>query len=421
MVIILLNFQFQIIRDRIPSMTLYVHFINDSPVKIWGLTSRQRILRVLRSAGVTDIVDDLTGLPDNGPVLLLRGDYLFDDRVIQYLVKTPDVLLRISQASTSTDTIVAAHVTTRQTPEAIDLIEGTATVDTLPGVKTETLETLSISFQQRLLKFEPPFVLPIMPETKRFLERRLFDWSYKGVTDLITKWVWPRPAQWVVGQCVRFGLRPNHVTIIGLVLVILAGVLFFHGRYGWGLLAGWLMTFLDTVDGKLARVTVTSSKFGHYFDHLIDLIHPPIWYILWGLGLGVSGFEIIGLSIDAVFWLIVIGYAVGRLVEGFFLAWLGKFGIFCWRPIDSYFRLITARRNPCLILLTACTLIGQPDAGLLLVATWTVVSSIFLLGRLLMALISKQTAGSVRSWFLDIDQNKQKQPLAVRLFRHKKN
>ena len=400
-------------------MALYVHFINDSPVKLWGLTSRQRNLRVLRSAGVTDIVDDLTGLPDNGPVLLLRGDYLFDDRVIQYLVKTPDVLLKISQAST--DTIVAAHVTARQTPEAIDIIEGTATVDAMPGVKTETLETLSISFQQRLLKFEPPFVLPIMPETKRFLERRLFDWSYKGVTDLITKWVWPRPAQWVVGQCVRFGLRPNHVTIIGLLLVILAGFFFVHGWYGWGLLAGWLMTFLDTVDGKLARVTVTSSKFGHYFDHLIDLIHPPIWYILWGLGLGVSGFDFIGLSIDAVFWLIVIGYVVGRLVEGYFLAWLGKFGIFCWRPIDSYFRLITARRNPCLILLTAGTLIGQPDAGLLLVATWTVVSSIFLLGRLLMALISKQTAGSVRSWFLDIDQNKQKQPLAVRLFMHKKN
>jgi hypothetical protein len=37
-----------------------------------------------------------------------------------------------------------------------------------------------------------------------------------------------------------------------------------------------------------------------------------------------------------------------------------------------------------------------------------------------MALIRNQTAGSVRSWFLDIDQKKQKQPLAVRLFTHKK-
>jgi phosphatidylglycerophosphate synthase len=399
-------------------MSLYVHFINDSPVKIWGLSSRRRKLRVLRSVGVTDVVDDLTGLPDNSSALILRGDYLFDDRVIHYLVKTPDVLLKISQASI--DTFVAAHVTTGQAPEAIDIIEGTATVDAMPGVRTETLETLSISFQQRLLKFEPPFVLPVLPETKRFLERRLFDWSYKGVTDLITKWVWPRPAQWVVGQCVRFGLRPNHVTIIGLLLVILAGVLFAYGWYGWGLLAGWLMTFLDTVDGKLARVTVTSSKFGHYFDHLIDLIHPPIWYILWGLGLGVSRFNFIGLSIDAVFWLIVVGYAVGRLVEGAFLAWLGKFGIFCWRPIDSYFRLITARRNPCLILLTAGTLVGQPAVGLLLVAIWTVVTSVFLLCRLLMALMSQQTTGSVRSWFLDIDQTKQDQPLAVRLFTHKK-
>jgi len=399
-------------------MSFYIHFIKDSPVKLWGLTSRRRKLRLLRSAGVTDIVDDLTGLPDNSPALLLRGDYLFDDRVIHYLVNTPDVLLKISQAST--DTFVAAHVTAGQALEASDIIEGTATVDAIPGVRTETLENLSISFQQRLLKFEPPFVLPVLPETKRFLERKLFDWSYKGVTDLITKWVWPRPAQWVVGQCVRFGLRPNHVTILGLLLVILAGVLFAYGWYGWGLLAGWLMTFLDTVDGKLARVTVTSSKFGHYFDHLIDLVHPPIWYILWGLGLGVSRFDFIGLSIDAVFWLIVVGYAVGRLVEGAFLAWLGKFGIFCWRPIDAYFRLITARRNPCLVLLTAGTLIGHPDWGLIAVAIWTVVTSIFLLGRLLMALISKQTAGSVRSWFLDIDQTQQKQPLAVRLFTHRK-
>jgi phosphatidylglycerophosphate synthase len=181
------------------------------------------------------------------------------------------------------------------------------------------------------------------------------------------------------------------------------------------------MTFLDTVDGKLARVTVTSSKFGHYFDHLIDLIHPPIWYILWGLGLGVSQFNFIGLSINTAFWLIMIGYAGGRLVEGAFLAWLGKFGIFCWRPIDSYFRLITARRNPCLILLTAGALIGHPDWGLIAVVIWTMVTSIFLLGRLLMALIRRQAAGSVRSWFLDIDQTKQKQPLAVRLFTHKKN
>ena len=231
---------------KIEELRILIYFINESPIKIWGLTSRQRNVRILKSAGVTDIVKDLKVLPDNQSVLLLRADYLFDDRVIRYLVQTPDVLLKISKAPT--DRFVAAHVSPEKATQAAELIKGGSVTDPISGVRTETLETLSISFQQRLLKFEPPFVLPIRPETQRVLERRLFDWSYKGVTDLVTKWVWPRPAQWVVGQCVRFGLRPNHVTIIGLLLVILAGALFANCWYGWGLIAGWLMTFLDTVE-----------------------------------------------------------------------------------------------------------------------------------------------------------------------------
>ncbi len=397
-------------------MTLYAHIIKDSPVQHWGLTPRQRLMRVLKSAGVSKIVDDISSLPESGSVILLRGDYLFDDRVIQYMVETQDVMLQVPEDQNHR--IVAARVGSPLAQQAAAIIEGTVSGRSLPEVKTETLETLSISFQQRLLKFEPPFVLPLTSENQRTLERRLFDWSYKGVTDLVTKWVWPRPARWAVGQCVRLGLLPNHVTIIGLLLVIIAGLFFARGSYGWGLLAGWLMTFLDTVDGKLARVTVTSSRFGHYFDHMIDLVHPPIWYILWGVGLGVSQLDVIGISLAAACWLIVAGYVVGRLVEGVFLAWLGKFGIFCWRPVDSYFRLITARRNPCMIFMTAGALMGRPDGGLAAVAVWTVLTSLFLCMRLAMAMYRQRVDGSIRSWLRDIDPAKPVQPLAVRLFTH---
>ncbi|MGD8645724.1 MAG: CDP-alcohol phosphatidyltransferase family protein [Desulfobacterales bacterium] len=395
-------------------MPIYAYFINESPVKLWGLTSRQRNIRVLKSAGVTDIVRDLSELPDNDSVLLLRGDYLFDDRVIRYLVQSPDLLLKISQAPT--DGFVAAHVATDKATRAVELIKGASATDPTLGVRTETLETLTISFQQQLLKFEPPFVLPISSETQRILERRLFDWSYKGVTDLVTKWVWPRPAQWVVGQCVRFGLRPNHVTIIGLLLVILAGVLFANGWYGWGLIAGWLMTFLDTVDGKLARVTVTSSPVGHYFDHIIDLVHPPIWYALWGLGLGTASLGNSGLALNHVLWAILIAYTAGRLVEGTFQLCLGRFGIFCWRPLDSYFRLVTARRNPNMIILTLSVLGGRPDLGLLTVALWTVLTSLFLLFRLAQAGYVHFRRGPLRSWLKDVNRPQYNGSLAVGLF-----
>ena len=399
---------------KIEELRILIYFINESPVKLWGLTSRQRNIRILKSAGVTDIVKDLRVLTDNQSVLLLRADYLFDDRVIRYLVQTPDVLLKISNAPT--DRFVAAHVAAEKAPQAVELIKGTSVADPISDVRTETLETLSISFQQRLLKFEPPFVLPIRPETQRVLERRLFDWSYKGVTDLVTKWVWPRPAQWVVGQCVRLGLRPNHVTIIGLLLVILAGFLFANGRYGWGLLAGWLMTFLDTVDGKLARVTVTSSPVGHYFDHIIDLVHPPIWYALWGLGLGTASLGNSGIALSHVLWAIFIAYIAGRLVEGTFQLCLGRFGIFCWCPLDSYFRLVTARRNPNMIILTLSALGGRPDLGLLAVALWTVLTTLFLLFRLALAGYIHFRRGPLRSWLKDVHQPHYSGSLAVRLF-----
>ena len=57
-------------------------------------------------------------------------------------------------------------------------------------------------------------------------------------------------------------------------------------------------------------------------------------------------------ALNAAFGLILTGYIAGRLVELFFTHFLEPSGIFCWRSIDSYFRLVTGRRNPNLILLT---------------------------------------------------------------------
>lgn len=399
---------------RVNIMPVCAYIVEESPVRLWGLSSRQRLDRVLKRAGVCDVVNDLDSVAQGNSVLLLRGDHLYDDRVINSLVNTGSVLLRIP--SSQTPIAVAAHVSSDVASKALDVLRGRAAGESLPGVRTETPGTLSCSFEQRLRKCDPPFVLPITEGNRRNLEDRLFSWSYKGVTDLVTKWVWPRPAQWVTGVCARLGLLPNHVTTVSFVLVVLAGLLFTYGRFGWGLLAGWLMAFLDTVDGKLARVTVTSSRFGDFFDHGIDLIHPPLWYIAWGLGLPEFNPGISMLSLKATLWLIVAGYILGRLVEGAFELWLGPFGIFCWRPTDSYFRLITGRRNTNIILLTGGLALDRPDLALLAVAFWTALTSLFLLVRLAMALRARIASGPLRSWLSDVDLDAEDRSLAVRLF-----
>ena len=395
---------------------VYVHIFNESPITLWGLTPRQRIRRVLKDVPASNFIDDFSAVADDRSVLLLRGDYLYDDRLLNYFVQTPARMLKIS--GDDGQMVVAAHVTLPQAQPMKDAMINSAPDTDIPGVQAETLETLSLSFQERLRKVERPFVLAMTPQNRGDLEARLFKWAYKGITDLVTKWAWPLPARWAVGQCVRFGLRPNHVTIVGLLLVILAGVLFAYGQFGWGLLAGWLMTFLDTVDGKLARVTVTSSRFGHYFDHIIDIVHPPIWYALWGAGLGTASLAGTGITVSQAAWAIFIAYTVGRLVEGSFQWTLGRFGIFCWRPLDAYFRLITARRNPNMIFLTLSLLGGRPDLGLLAVALWTIATTLFLMLRLALAGHVHHRQGPLRSWLKDVNQPPYKGSLAVRLFTH---
>jgi phosphatidylglycerophosphate synthase len=395
-------------------MSIYIYFWHQSPVQIWGLTSQQRVEKVLKGITHSLTSKKFDNLLDSDSVLILRADYLFDDRLVKYLAATPNITLQLN--GKHQEITVAAHVPARYAQQALNIMEGKAAADSLPDIQNQSLATISISFQEKLLKFEPPFVLPITAERKLQLEQRLFDWSYKGITDLVTKWVWPRPASWVVRHCVRLHIRPNHVTLVGLLLAICAGIFFVYGLYGLGLLAGWLMTFLDTVDGKLARVTVTSSKFGHYFDHIIDLAHPPIWYILWGLGLSNGQINNLGLPLNILLYLVLIGYIAGRLVEGSFQLFLGRFGIFCWQPIDSYFRLVTARRNPNMIFLTLSYLIGRPDLGLLAVVFWTVITSIFLFIRLLTAVYVRSTQGLLKSWLSDADQPEYEKSLAVRWF-----
>jgi phosphatidylglycerophosphate synthase len=171
---------------------------------------------------------------------------------------------------------------------------------------------------------------------------------------------------------------------------------FLNGHYVAGLAAGWVMTLLDTVDGKLARVTIQSSPFGHLYDHAIDLVHPPFWYIFWGMSLNQLT-PVLGQDFTALSWWLVGAYVLGRVFEGLF-SLLGDCSIFTWRPFDAWFRLVTARRNPCLIILSVSVLLGRPDWGFLAVVGWSVFTTAILGLRFLQGVMKRLTGGALQSW-----------------------
>ncbi|MCB1718527.1 MAG: CDP-alcohol phosphatidyltransferase family protein, partial [Candidatus Competibacteraceae bacterium] len=121
-------------------------------------------------------------------------------------------------------------------------------------------------------------------------------------------------------------------------------------------------------------------------------------------------------NLELLMWLMLFGYIGGRLCEGAFQFGLAKFDMFIWRRFDSFNRLITARRNPNLILLTYGWYIGRPDLGLLLVVAWHLISTAILFGRLLAGWQVSRKEGRLRSWLQDIDPARDRDLLAVKLF-----
>ena len=391
----------------------YIHIFGDSTITIWGLTGRERLLRMLATHTGIKLSDNVESIPVDAMVMFLNANMLFDARVLAAMLGIDKKVALYSQDGFP----AAIRIDGSQATQVLRSLNNNPDQNykfallTIPHI---TLADLNIDFQQNLKKKDPPYILPVTAANRTLLEQELFSGSYKGVTDLVTKWAWPWPAYQATHWCVRYGWQPNHVTYLSVVLAVLSGMAFWYGFFGIGLLMGWFMTFLDTVDGKLARVTVTSSRFGDVMDHGLDIIHPPLWYLAWGLGLEGTATPLAPLGI--LMGLMFLGYVGGRLCEGAFQFWLAHFDMFIWRKMDSFNRLITARRNPNLLLLTYGWLSGRPDIGLLLVVLWHLASTGILIWRLADGWQTKQKEGSLRSWLQDIDPARDREQWAVKIF-----
>ena len=68
---------------------------------------------------------------------------------------------------------------------------------------------LDISYWKSLRKREIPYAIRVKPEEIGQTEWRMFMGTYKGATDLITKWLWPRPAFHATKLCARLGVTPQ--------------------------------------------------------------------------------------------------------------------------------------------------------------------------------------------------------------------
>jgi phosphatidylglycerophosphate synthase len=340
--------------------------------RVFGLDPATRAGRFARAAGLE------AGEGEAGTIVADLG-YAWDPAWLGWLKARPGTAVTIAGR-----------------PALVHRRAGTA-LDLPADAEVRRIEDGTSLYNAVLRKRDDAYLMPLTPATARAVERASYDASYKGVTDLLTLYLWRGTAFHLTCAAAALRLSPTAVTAIGLALCVWATILFYEGRFLAGLLVGLVFMVLDTVDGKLARCTGTSSKFGHLLDHGTDLVHPPIWYWAWGCGLAAWGLAFATGTLWTILGLLVAGYVVQRLIEG---AFIGAFAmhIHVWRPADSRFRLVTARRNPNWLILLVSVIVGRPDWGLLAVLWWTVASCLFHLVRLIQAFAERARGREIASW-----------------------
>jgi CDP-diacylglycerol--glycerol-3-phosphate 3-phosphatidyltransferase len=88
-----------------------------------------------------------------------------------------------------------------------------------------------------------------------------------------------------VGILAALRVHPNILTLVGFFINIAATVLFAKGLFVWAALVVVFAGIFDMVDGEVARRTQRVTKFGAFFDSVIDrysdvvlLLGLVIWY-----------------------------------------------------------------------------------------------------------------------------------------------
>jgi phosphatidylglycerophosphate synthase len=360
--------------------------VGANPARVFGLDARTRACRLAAKAGMDCADEAAIGRPH----ILADLRFAWDPAWLTAIRNHPGTVLMSGERA------ILAHVPAGEDPGPVQAAMASSSPWDGDGLERIDAQTAEISYPE-LRKRDRPFVLPLETGDAEPVERAAYDASYKGVTDALTLYLWRKPAFYLTRWAALAGMTPNQVTLIGAILCVATFFFWLYGYYWAGVATAFGFMVLDTVDGKLARCTGQSSKWGNIFDHGLDLVHPPFWWWAWAEGLYYHDDPFEAVYEWLIIMAIVIGYVVQRFIEGIFMRRYGMH-IHVWRPADSKFRLVTARRNPNMVILVGSLIFGRPDMGLELVALWTIISLIFHALRLAQANAAAERGRSIVSW-----------------------
>lgn len=309
------------------------------------------------------------GRATGGALLALEATSVVDSRLLRHIAAGTGPLVACGGEGAERAAVLRLTGETPELDNPASRLPEMADAGLAAGVLREVAVHEVPSYISNLRRQLPPYIFRVTDEASRDRAEHFLFWSnYKGSTDFFTKHVYP-PLVWrAVHWLARRRVHPNVVTLFNVLITFAAVPLFAQGRWVLGLLLAYTMSVLDSVDGKLARLTFRASWIGNILDHGLDIIHPPLWYFAWAWALG-RGQPSAPVFQSAV-WMVAV-YFLDRLVVRIFTYRTGR-SIHAYAPLDVQLRTFISRRNINVPIFTVGLIVGTPMLAFYLIVFWQV-------------------------------------------------
>jgi phosphatidylglycerophosphate synthase len=301
-------------------------------------------------------------------LMILEGDGIYDERILRRLLMSTNSLY--IHAGEDKDVPIAVIV---QADDHKHLNSAICHIGEFlkKQVGNGWLETLSIydmdQYIPELRQTAVPSLIKLQNKSSiRAIENEMYEKTFKGVIDFIAAYVYRIPVRGLVRLVAPTRITPNLVTAMSVICSLAAIPLFAMGWLGTGLAVAFVFVIADSLDGKLARMTVRFSKVADKVDHFTSPTFETCYYLAWGWYFSRGDFSTLP-GKAAV--LLCCFFVLDRIVTSVFGCKLGR-SLLDYNTCDARFHLIAARRNINLFIMTIGLVLQKPIAALYAITLW---------------------------------------------------
>ena len=317
-------------------------------------------------------------------LLVIRGDAVFDSRLLQLLATQRSAAVLVDSAVPSKLQPLVA-----QAPDALHAkVCGAALLQRdwvstqrgpiekaiNNGLEQKTIAAVDVtnqpSYSPALRRKLKPFWFPAPPpEHVNLAERILLNSVQKGTQDFPARVHAPLET-FLISKLCKTAITPGQLTVSWIILAFGTTILFATGHLIGGIVLALIIGIVDGLDGKQARIRVETSVLGkieHRFDSFFEVVWPTAL---------AYHFYVSGQLPNAFFYLALL--IVAEALDG-----IGKLGIYGPAEkllvdpglFDRIVRLVGGRRNIYVWVLIACVVLGTPEKALIVMAFWEVATA----------------------------------------------